>query len=291
VKLVRYLGRAGEPAVGLVGEDGIRRLQTAPGASSLSEILASVDPRGTVASLVDDSDVVPLESAALLPPVDAQEVWAAGVTYRRSQAARMEESEEAASYYDQVYTADRPELFMKATPHRVSGHGQPLRIRADSTWNVPEPELTLVVDAGMRLVGFTIGNDMSSRDIEGENPLYLPQAKIYDQCAGLGPWVTLADSMPPRETIGVDLAIRRRGEVVVHERTRIGEMARSFEDLIDWLRRDNSFPNGVMLMTGTGIVPGGDFTLEPGDVVDIEIDGIGRLSNPVVQGRGIGSDS
>ena len=211
-----------------------------------------------------------------MPPIDRQEVWAAGVTYTRSRRARMEESVSAAFYYERVYAAERPELFMKAMPHRVAGHGQPLRIRADSEWN---PELTLVIDSRLRLTGFTVGNDMSSRDIEGANPLYLPQAKVYDQCAGLGPWITLADSMPEREAIGIEMVIRRRDEIVFHDRTRIGEMARTFEDLIEWLGRDNSFPDGVMLMTGTGIVPDGDFTLKPGDVVDIEIDGIGAIES------------
>ncbi|MDG2223851.1 MAG: fumarylacetoacetate hydrolase family protein, partial [Rubripirellula sp.] len=215
---------------------------------------------------------------------DDQEVWAAGVTYKRSQTARMEESEAAASCYDRVYEADRPELFFKATPHRVSGHGQPLRIRADATWNVPEPEVTLVLNAKLDIVGLTVGNDMSSRDIEGENPLYLPQAKCYDQCAGLGPWITLFETMPAPDSIGVDLKIERGGELVFDQQTSAAEMARSFEDLVDWLGRDSTFPTGAFLMTGTGIVPTSEFTLLPGDMIHITIDGIGTLSNPVVQG-------
>ena len=196
----------------------------------------------------------------------------------------MEESEAAASCYDRVYEADRPELFFKATPNRVSGHGQPLRIRADATWNVPEPEVTLVLNAKLDIVGLTVGNDMSSRDIEGENPLYLPQAKCYDQCAGLGPWITLFETMPPPESIGVDLKIQREGQLVFDQQTSAAEMARSFEDLVAWLGRDNSFPNGAFLMTGTGIVPTSEFTLLPGDTIHITIEGIGTLSNPVVQG-------
>ncbi|MCG8649844.1 MAG: fumarylacetoacetate hydrolase family protein, partial [Pirellulales bacterium] len=189
-----------------------------------------------------------------------------------------------ASCYDRVYKADRPELFFKATPHRVSGPGQPLRIRADATWNVPEPEVTLVLSSKLRIVGLTVGNDMSSRDIEGENPLYLPQAKCYDQCAGLGPWITLYQSLPPAEAIGVDLKIRRENEIVFDQQTSAAQMARSFENLVGWLGRDNHFPQGAFLMTGTGIVPTSDFTLLPGDLISITIDGIGTLSNPVVQG-------
>jgi 2-dehydro-3-deoxy-D-arabinonate dehydratase len=196
----------------------------------------------------------------------------------------MEESETAASCYDRVYVSPRPELFFKATRHRVSGHLEPLRIRTDATWNVPEPELTLVINSRLQLVGYTIGNDMSSRDIEGDNPLYLPQAKVYNQCCGLGPWITLDTAMPPRSQIGIELSIRRGGKTVFQGRTDITQMARTFEDLIGWLAHDNSFPNGVFLLTGTGIVPDSKFTLEKGDTVAITIDGIGMLENPIVQG-------
>lgn len=251
---------------------------------SLAAILALDDPLSVLQKLTVEDPILIDDSIRWLPPIDNQEVWAAGVTYKRSQTARMEESEAAASCYDRVYEADRPELFFKATPHRVSGHGQPLRIRADATWNVPEPEVTLVLNAKLNIVGLTVGNDMSSRDIEGENPLYLPQAKCYDQCAGLGPWITLFETMPPPESIGVDLKIQREGELVFDQQTSAAEMARSFEDLVAWLGRDNSFPAGAFLMTGTGIVPTSEFTLLPGDMIHITIEGIGTLSNPVVQG-------
>ena len=250
---------------------------------TLADLLEADDVRKAVESLGRRSERLPLASVTLLAPIDRQEVWAAGVTYKRSKVARMEESQGAARFYDLVYEAARPELFFKANPHRVAGTGQPVRIRADATWNVPEPELTLVLNSRVQLVGFTIGNDMSSRDIEGENPLYLPQAKVYNACCGLGPWITLADAMPPREEIGIQLAVRRRGKVAFHGETSIEQMARTFEDLIGWLARDNSFPNGAFLLTGTGIVPKDDFTLQAGDVVEIIIDGIGTLSNPVVQ--------
>ncbi|MEX2142093.1 MAG: fumarylacetoacetate hydrolase family protein [Pirellulales bacterium] len=251
---------------------------------TLADLLEADDVREAVESLARRSERLPIASVSMLPPIDRQEVWAAGVTYKRSKVARMEESQGAARFYDLVYEAARPELFFKASPHRVAGPGQPLRIRADATWNVPEPELTLVLNSRLRLVAFTIGNDMSSRDIEGENPLYLPQAKVYNACCGLGPWITLADAMPPREEIGIQLAVRRAGKVAFHGETSIEQMARSFEDLIGWLARDNSFPNGAFLLTGTGVVPKDDFTLLAGDVVEITIDGIGMLSNPVVQG-------
>ena len=252
---------------------------------TLADLLEADDVSEAVASLGRRSERLPVASVALLAPIDRQEVWAAGVTYKRSKVARMEESQGAARFYDLVYEAARPELFFKASPHRVAGPGQPVRIRADATWNVPEPELTLVLNSRMRLVGFTIGNDMSSRDIEGENPLYLPQAKVYNACCGLGPWITLARDMPPREEIGIQLAVKRAGKVAFHGETSIEQMARTFEDLVGWLARDNSFPDGVFLLTGTGIVPKEDFTLNPGDVVEITIDGIGTLANPVVQSK------
>ena len=252
---------------------------------TLADLLEADDVPAAVGSLARRSECLPLASVTMLAPIDRQEVWAAGVTYKRSKVARMEESQGAARFYDLVYEAARPELFFKANPHRVSGPGQPVRIRADATWNVPEPELALVLNSRMRLVGFTIGNDMSSRDIEGENPLYLPQAKVYNACCGLGPWITLADAMPPRDEIGIQLAVKRGGKVTFHGETSIEQMARTFEDLIGWLARDNSFPSGVFLLTGTGIVPKDEFTLQAGDTVEISIDGIGTLANPVVQGE------
>jgi 2-dehydro-3-deoxy-D-arabinonate dehydratase len=285
MKLAKFAVFPGGPAhVGRVEGDAIVPLDLAAvGAQCLADLLDHDDPR-TVAARLPSGHALPLATIALLPPIDHQEVWAAGVTYKRSQTARMEESEAAASCYDRVYSADRPELFFKATPHRVRGHGQPLRIRADATWNVPEPEITLVLNRRAQLVGFTIGNDMSSRDIEGENPLYLPQAKLYDASAGLGPWVTLASDMPSQlDQLGVRLSIQRAGTEVFGGSTSAAAMARNFQDLIGWLARDNSFPGGAFLMTGTGVVPDSTFTLQPGDMVHITIDGIGTLSNPIEQ--------
>ena len=250
---------------------------------SLFEILESESPPRMVDELRQNSAPVDHESVALLPPVDRQEIWAAGVTYTRSKSARMEESEAAASCYDRVYESPRPELFMKATPHRVVGNGQEIRIRQDSKWNVPEPELTLVMNSGLKIVGYTVGNDMSSRDIEGENPLYLPQAKVYDDCCGLGPGIVLAESVTGAESWPVDLKIERNGVRVFEGSTNIDQMARTFDELVGWLGRAHSFPEGVLLMTGTGIVPDSDFTLLANDMVSITIGPLGTLTNKVVQ--------
>jgi 2-dehydro-3-deoxy-D-arabinonate dehydratase len=251
--------------------------------ASLADLLEASNPAQAAAELPPRGAKLPLDSVTLLAPIDRQEVWAAGVTYKRSKVARMEESESAATFYDKVYEAKRPELFFKATPHRVVGPGQPVRIRADAKWNVPEPELALVLNSRMELVGFTIGNDMSSRDIEGENPLYLPQAKVYDACCALGPVVTLASSLPSPTDVGIRLAVRRQGKVVFEGSTSTAQMARSFDDLIGYLKRDNSFPQGAILLTGTGIVPDDSFTLAPEDTIEITIDGIGTLRNTVLQ--------
>ena len=272
------------PGVGIVQNESLTPLVLTDRYPTLQSILSSTNPIKTVQTL-DRTDPIELSTVTLLPPIDDQEVWAAGVTYKKSQTARMEESEASASCYDKVYDADRPELFFKAVPMRVRGHHQPLRIRADATWNVPEPEITLVISSDMRIVGLTVGNDMSSRDIEGENPLYLPQAKTYDASAGLGPWVTLYDRLPPLDSITVELDIRRDGQTVFDGQTSAAEMHRQFEDLVGWLGRDVTFPHGVFLMTGTGIVPTTEFTLHPGDQVHITIGGVGTLTNSIVQGQ------
>ena len=285
MKLAKYQIPTGQTGIGRVDGDQLLPLDLSGGQyRSLSEILEADNPHEAAEFLTATNDRIPLAEVRLLPPIDQQEVWAAGVTYKRSKTARMEESASAASCYDRVYASPRPELFFKASPHRVSGHGQPLRIRADSNWNVPEPELTLVISSKLQLVGFTVGNDMSSRDIEGDNPLYLPQAKCYNQSCGLGPWITLPVGMPPRSEIGIRLIIHRGGKMAFDGRTSVDQMARTFENLIGWLGRDNSFPTGAFLLTGTGIVPDSSFTLQPNDIVEIKIDGIGTLLNPVVQG-------
>lgn len=288
MRLAKFIGTHGTPAVGVVRGDELVQFSSHE-VTSLFDILEAADPAQMVNSLLEQPhESLKLSDVVLLPPIDQQEVWAAGVTYKRSQAARMEESEAAADCYDRVYHSERPELFFKATPNRVAGTGQALRIRQDSHWNVPEPEFTLAINTRGKIVGYTIGNDMSSRDIEGENPLYLPQAKVYDQCCGLGPWVVLAsefwkDFSEPA-AVRIQLEIQREGNVVFQGETGLDQLARSLEGLVEFLYRDQHFPRGVFLLTGTGIIPESDFTLQPRDMVHIHISGIGTLTNEIVQG-------
>jgi len=208
-------------------------------------------------------------------------VWACGVTYEMSRSARMRESREP-TIYEKVYEAERPEIFFKATPHRVVGPGEPVGIRGDSTWDVPEAELTLLVTPALEIVGYTIGNDMSSRSIEGENPLYLPQAKVYDGSCALGPVVALAGSIDPT-ALAVRCVIEREGQPVFTGETHTGRIHRPLEELVQVLGRCNTFPAGAWVMTGTGIVPPDTFTLQNGDVVHITVAGLGTLTNPVVR--------
>ncbi|MGH9737320.1 MAG: fumarylacetoacetate hydrolase family protein [Candidatus Acidiferrales bacterium] len=225
----------------------------------------------------------PLANPRILrAPVGSQEVWAAGVTYFRSRDARVEESKSAGggNFYDRVYTAERPELFFKATPNRVVGHYEQVAIRKDASWSVPEPELTLLVSPSGRILGYTIGNDMSSRDIEGENPLYLPQAKIYDRSCALGPGI-LISSEPLSPLVEIRMEILRAGQTAFAGSTNLSDLKREPGKLVHYLYRDNSFPNGCFLLTGTGIVPPVSFTLNHGDQIRITIDGIGTLVNSV----------
>jgi len=248
----------------------------------LGDLLAAPDPAALAAALLASSTASEaIEKLALRAPVCRQEVWAAGVTYKRSKIAREEESVGAAAFYDKVYTADRPELFLKAAAWRVVGPGGRVRIRKDGKWNVPEPELALVISPALKIVGVTIGNDMSSRDIEGENPLYLPQAKVYDGSCAVGPAITLAGAMPPLGSVQVRLEIDRGGQRAFEGSTNLGQMKRTPEELVGWLGRETSFPHGAILLTGTGIVPPDAFTLASGDEIRITIDGIGTLANRV----------
>ncbi len=220
--------------------------------------------------------------ATILAPVQSQEVWAAGVTYYRSRSARIEESKDAGggTFYDRVYQAERPEIFFKATGRRVVGPGGKVQIRKDASWSVPEPELTLLISPSSRILGYTVGNDMSSRDIEGENPLYLPQAKVYNGSCALGPCIYLTDQPIPRETL-IEIKILREGQTVFSGSVALTELKRDLETLVSYLYRDNSFPDGCFLMTGTGIVPPDSFTLAGGDQVQITIEPIGTLANEV----------
>lgn len=218
----------------------------------------------------------------LLPPIISQEVWASGVTYLRSKTARMEESKDSGGgdFYDKVYQADRPEIFFKATAARTVGHGQNIRIRKDSKWNVPEPELTLFVNSKGEIAGYTIGNDVSSRDIEGENPLYLPQAKSYDKSAAIGPGILVLEEPIPRDT-KISLEITRDGASIFYQDIELNQMKRDLNELVNYLTLECSFPYGAFLMTGTGIVPPDSFSMISGDTVHISIEGIGTLSNTV----------
>lgn len=220
----------------------------------------------------------------VVAPLESQSVWAAGVTYFRSRSARMAEAKDAGAgdFYDRVYTAKRPELFFKASPEHVAGTGQYVHIRRDAKWSVPEPELTVLLNARGRIVGYTVGNDMSSRDIEGENPLYLPQAKVYDRSCALGPCILVASEPLPKET-PIRVEIERGRRVEFSGATTLAELKRPIEELSEYLFRENSFPRGVFLMTGTGVVPPDEFSLAAGDRIRITIDPIGTLENEVTQ--------
>lgn len=239
--------------------------------SALRQALQGTAPIGTAGDFT------------MLRPTDDQEIWAAGVTYERSRVAREEESAKS-GIYDRVYTAARPEIFFKATPNRAVGPNEAVAIRRDATWNVPEPELTLVMNPAMEIIGYTVGNDMSSRDIEGENPLYLPQAKMYARSCALGPMIALSEHIADAKNLDIHVQIRRGQQVMFEGVVNTGKIVRNYVDLVEYLGRDNAFPDGVLLMTGTGIVPGDEFTLEEGDAVRITIAEIGTLENPVVRG-------
>lgn len=250
-------------------------------ATSWDELLCSDRLFETVRAATKGK-AVSFDPSTALAPIVGQEVWAAGVTYYRSRSARMEESKDAGggTFYNRIYAAERPELFFKSAGWRVVGPGGSVRIRSDAKWSVPEPELTLVINARGTLVGYTIGNDMSSRDIEGENPLYLPQAKVYDGGCAIGPAVLLAES-PLAKTTAIRMEISRNGEVVFSGSTTLAELKREPRQLIEYLFRELTFPRGVLLMTGTGIVPQDDFTLRSRDLIRISIDELGTLENHV----------
>ena len=268
------------PQLGWIGMDG-GPIQPLDG--SLTELLR-LDAGARTARIAElrgaASTSVATSEARLRAPVDRQEVWAAGVTYERSRVARMEESTQQ-DVYDRVYTAARPEVFFKAPAWRCVGPGDEIGIRPDSTWDVPEPELALVIDATGEIAGYTIGNDVSSRSIEGENPLYLPQAKLFTAAAALGPWIVLPEELPNPRALGIRLRIERDGRRFWEGEASISQLRRSFDELLGCMFTALEFPDGAVLMTGTCIVPPSEFTLEPGDVVSVEIDGIGSLTNTV----------
>lgn len=236
----------------------------------------------TIAKQAPAEEAAELLKRELQAPIQSQEIWASGVTYYRSKVGRQEESKESGGgdFYARVYEAERPEIFFKATAHRTVGPGGKVRIRKDSTWDVPEPELTLVVTSSGKITGYTIGNDMSSRSIEGENPLYLPQAKTYDGSAALGPCIFVTEDPLPADTL-IQIEINRQNKNVFKGEVAINQIKRKFTELVSFLFRECSFPHGAFLMTGTGIVPGSDFTLRQGDEMRITIQPIGTLINTV----------
>ena len=282
MRLCRFKNKAGGIRLGVIEQTAVVDLSST-GITQLETVLESPDPLAHLTRALDSSAArVPVAEVTLLAPVEQQEVWAAGVTYLRSRAARMEESDFSATAYDRVYVADRPELFFKAMPQKVVGPGDSVGIRGDAKWNVPEPELALVLNSTGKVVGFTIGNDMSSRDIEGQNLLYLPQAKIYDRSCALGPWIQIGATESEARQWTVRINIQRNGGSVFSGETSVSKIKRAFEELAGYLFRSQKFPHGAILLTGTGVIPPDSFTLHPGDQIEIEISGIGVLSNPVV---------
>ena len=285
MRIVRYTRSPSAQGVGLADEGWLLASLREPGAR-LSDLLGlRLDD---IRLLLQQAEAnagnrVPLRG--LRAPIDGDtEVWAAGVTYKRSEEARVEESG-TPDIYTRVYSAERPELFFKATARRVAGPDEPIGIRSDSTWDVPEPELALVVNAHAEVVGYTVANDVSSRSIEGENPLYLPQAKVYAGCCALGPGITPAWEVPDPYALGIRMRIERQGAELWRGETSMREFKRRLEDLVAYLFREDVFPSGAILCTGTALVPASPFTLEPGDVAAIEIDGLGTLRNPVRRGK------
>ena len=280
MKLCRFKNASGAIRPGLISEETV--LDLSAEVESLTSLFDSNDLHERVASFAKRN--LPrheLGSVRLLSPVERQEVWAVGVTYLRSKKARMEESDFSATAYDKVYDAPRPELFFKSLPEKVVGPGEAVGIRSDATWSVPEPELAFVINSRGAIAGFTIGNDMSSRDIEGENLLYLPQAKIYDGSCAVGPFVKVEASEADARTWNIQLSISRNGKSVFEGETSVGQIKRTFGELVDYLFRCQKFPHGAILLTGTGIVPPDGFTLQEKDGIRISISGIGALENVV----------
>ena len=284
MRLCRFAsGADASVRVGLITDDDTLFDLTAGGIGRMQDLLERADLTDELARLTR-AGLQPhrLDDVRLKAPVESQEVWAAGVTYLRSKQARMVESEFSADAYDHVYAAARPELFFKSMPEKVVAPGDEVGIRSDARWNVPEPELALVINSSSRIVGFTIGNDMSSRDIEGENLLYLPQAKIYARSCAVGPWIVVGATEDDARGWTIQLEICRGGQQVFSGQTHAGQIKRSFTELVEYLFRSQEFPNGVVLLTGAGVIPPDAFTLAAGDRVRIAISGVGTLENAVV---------
>jgi 2-dehydro-3-deoxy-D-arabinonate dehydratase len=283
VRLCRFTAAAfAGIRIGLIANGDTVRDLTGAGVARMTPLLERIDLQDELVRLSQMGlPEYPLDGIRLVTPVESQEVWAAGVTYLRSKQARMEESEFSASAYDRVYEAERPEIFFKSVAEKVVSPGDAVGIRRVARWSVPEPELALVINASGTIVGFTVGTDMSSRDIEGENLLYLPQAKIYTSSCAVGPWIVAGPTEDDARDWTIQLEIRRGAQQVFSGETSAGQLKRRFAELVGYLFRSQAFPHGAVLLTGAGIVPPDSFTLEAGDVVRITISGIGTLENPV----------
>lgn len=284
MKLCRFVKAENQVRAGLIVDDATVLDLTEAGVDAISPLLEGENPVQHLTQLAGQNlPRFALSEVHLLTPVEKQEVWAVGVTYLRSKKARMEESDFSATAYDRVYDAPRPELFFKSLPEKVIASHDAVGIRRDARWNVPEPELALVINSHGQIAGYTIGNDMSARDIEGENLLYLPQAKIYHRSCAIGPWITVGADEATARTWGIRLQIQRANQTVFQGETSVGQIKRTFEELVSYLFRSQRFPCGAVLLTGTGIVPPDGFTLHAEDQIQISISGIGTLENSVVE--------
>jgi 2-dehydro-3-deoxy-D-arabinonate dehydratase len=282
MKICRFKNKTEDVRIGLVTDDVVLLDLTSNGITKLFPLLESENPVAQLNQLITQNlPCVALAEVKLLAPVERQEVWAAGVTYLRSKTARMEESDFSATAYDKVYAAERPEIFFKSLAEKVVATGEAVGIRRDAKWNVPEPELALVLNSRGKIVGHTIGNDMSSRDIEGENLLYLPQAKTYHRSCALGPWIHLGTTETDAREWKIKIEIQRGGQSVFAGETSVAQIKRGFDELAGFLFRSQIFPHGAVLLTGTGVVPPDTFTLHEQDLIEIEISGIGLLKNTV----------
>ena len=284
LRLCRYQGQSNDSRIGLVtNEDSIVDL-TASGIHRMDTLLESDDIKERISKLSDNNlTKIELKDTKLLIPLEQQEVWAAGVTYSRSKKARKIESDFSAVAYDRVYSADRPQIFFKSIPEKVVATDEPIGIRSDSKWNVPEPELVLVMNSSGKIVGYTIGNDMSSRDIEGENLLYQPQAKIYNRSCSIGPWIIIGVNEEEARQWIISIKIKRNDKLIFQDEISVSQIKRSFNELVEYLFRSQAFHQGVVLLTGTGVVPDDNFSLQTRDKITINITGIGTLENQVVQ--------
>ena len=284
LRLCRYQGQSSDSRIGLLtNEDSIVDL-TALGIHRMDTLLESNDIKDRILKLIENNlTKIDLKDVKLLVPLEMQEVWAAGVTYSRSKKAREIESDFSAVAYDRVYSAERPQIFFKSIPEKVVATHEPIGIRSDSNWNVPEPELVLVINSSGKIVGYTIGNDMSSREIEGENILYQPQAKIYNRSCSIGPWIIIGVNEEEARKWIISIKIKRNDKLIYQDEISVSQIKRSFNELVEYLFRSQAFHHGVVLLTGTGVVPDDNFSLQTRDKITINITGIGTLENQVVQ--------